>query len=120
MLSERGTKSRKGTCVKAVKSQEPGSLHILSRMAKGLGMLPQKRVDWDTEAERQRRASEELGEISEQTFGLVALMILLFLFVSTLLISRNFRIQYCPADNMLHFLLETSCREALLDLNFFF
>ncbi|ELK05989.1 DNA-directed RNA polymerase III subunit RPC3 [Pteropus alecto] len=39
-------------------------------MAKGLGMLPRKHVDWDTEAERQRLASEELGEINEQTFAL--------------------------------------------------
>lgn len=32
-------------------------------------MLPRKHVDWDTEAERQRLASEELGEINERTFG---------------------------------------------------
>lgn len=59
MLSERGgpvsqdqgTKSRTGTYAKGIKSQEPSSLHILSRMAKGLGMRPQKHVDWDTEAE---------------------------------------------------------------------
>lgn len=75
MLSERGgpvpldqgTKSRMGTYVKRAKSQEPSSLHILSRMAKGLGMLPQKHVAWNTEAERPRLASEELGEINEQT-----------------------------------------------------
>lgn len=44
-------------------------------------------------------------------------MIRLFLFVSTLLISRDFGIKYCSADNMLHFLLVTSYCEALLDLS---